>query len=303
MSQIRAMTKRNLLIYFRDKGTVFFSVLSALIVLAIMVMFLGESSSSGLLEALNQYGSGAAEDNAKNASWMVQLWILGGILGINSVTVSMTAIGAMVEDEERGRLRSFYVTPASRLNLSLGYILSAWCSGMVICLITLAAGEGYFALKGHPLLRASDIAALVGVIALNVFTFSAIGYLIALFVRTSSAWSGLLTVVGTLVGFVGGTYISVSSMSAGLQNVVKLLPVIHGTALMRRICMQEAAKTVFAGMSGDVQKIFFEEMGVFLKNGTENISIAGNILMLVVWAVAAIAASSAFAKKRKLKDR
>ena len=126
MSQIKAMTKRNLLIYFRDKGTVFFSVLSALIVLAIMVMFLGESSSSGLLEALNQYGSGMAEDNAKNASWMVQLWILGGILGINSVTVSMTAIGAMVEDEERGRLRSFYVTPASRLNLSLGYILSAW---------------------------------------------------------------------------------------------------------------------------------------------------------------------------------
>ena len=117
MSQIKAMTKRNLLIYFRDKGTVFFSVLSALIVLAIMVMFLGESSSSGLLEALNQYGSGAAEDNAKNASWMVQLWILGGILGINSVTVSMTAIGAMVEDEERGRLRSFYVTPASRFNL------------------------------------------------------------------------------------------------------------------------------------------------------------------------------------------
>ena len=53
MSQIKAMTKRNLLIYFRDKGTVFFSVLSALIVLAIMVMFLGESSSSVLLEALN----------------------------------------------------------------------------------------------------------------------------------------------------------------------------------------------------------------------------------------------------------
>ena len=140
-------------------------------------------------------------------------------------------------------------------------------------------------------------------IALNVFTFSAIGYLIALFVRTSSAWSGLLTVVGTLVGFVGGTYIPVSSMSAGLQNVVKLLPVIHGTALMRRICMQEAAKTVFAGMSDEVQKVFFEEMGVILKNGTENISIAGHILMLVAWAVAAIAVSSAFAKKRKLKDR
>ena len=85
--------------------------------------------------------------------------------------------------------------------------------------------------------------------------------------------------------------------------MVKLLPVIHGTAVMRRMCMQEAAKTVFAGMSDEVQKVFFEEMGVILKNGTENISIAGHILMLVAWAVAAIAVSSAFAKKRKLKDR
>lgn len=299
MSEIRAMTKRNLLIYFRDRGTVFFSVLSALITLIVMVVFLGSTSSSGLLEALNQYGSGTAEENAKNASWLVQLWIMGGILGINSVTVSMTAISAMVQDEEQGRLRAFYVTPASRLNLSLGYILSAWCSGMVICLITLAAGEVYFALKGDLMLGMTDIAALTGVIALNVFVFSAIGYLIALFVHTGGAWSGLLTVIGTLVGFVGGTYIPVGSMSEWLQNTVKFLPVIHGTALMRRICTRAAAKTVFAGMPDEVQKIFFEEMGVILQNGTEEISITGHILILVAWSVVVVAVSAAFAKKRK----
>ena len=147
MREIKAMTKRNLLIYFRNKSAVFFSILSALILLAIMVVFLGESSSEGLLDALNQYGTGTAEENAKNASWLVQLWIMGGILGINSVTVSLTAIGAMVEDEERGRLRAFYVTPASRFYLSLGYILSAWGSGIVIFLTTMAVGEGFFALK------------------------------------------------------------------------------------------------------------------------------------------------------------
>ena len=52
MNEIKAMTKRNLLIYFRDKSAVFFSILSALILLAIMVVFLGESSSEGLLDAL-----------------------------------------------------------------------------------------------------------------------------------------------------------------------------------------------------------------------------------------------------------
>ena len=65
MREIKAMTKRNLLIYFRNKSAVFFSILSALILLAIMVVFLGESSSEGLLDALNQYGTGTAEENAR----------------------------------------------------------------------------------------------------------------------------------------------------------------------------------------------------------------------------------------------
>ncbi len=82
MSEIKAMTKRNLLIYFRNKSAVFFSILSALILLAIMVVFLGESSSEGLLDALNQYGTGTAEENAKMprgwfncGSWVV-FWVL-----------------------------------------------------------------------------------------------------------------------------------------------------------------------------------------------------------------------------------
>ena len=118
-------------------------------------------------------------------------------------------------------------------------------------------------------------------IALNTFVFSAVGYLAALFIRTGSAWSGMLTVAGTLVGFLGGTYIPVASMSEWLQNVVKLLPVIHGTALMRRFCMQSASKTVFAGMSDTVQTVFFEQMGVTLKNGSQTISILGQILLLI----------------------
>ena len=113
----------------------------------------------------------------------------------------------------------------------------------------------------------------------------------------------MLTVAGTLVGFLGGTYIPVASMSEWLQNVVKLLPVIHGTALMRRFCMQSASKTVFAGMSDTVQTVFFEQMGVTLKNGAQTISILGQILLLIAWAVVVFAIAAAIAKRRKLKDR
>ena len=94
-----------------------------------------------------------------------------------------------------------------------------------------------------------------------------------------------------------------ASMSEWLQNVVKLLPVIHGTALMRRFCMQSASKTVFAGMSDTVQTVFFEQMGVTLKNGAQTISILGQILLLIAWAVVVIVIAAAIAKRRKLKDR
>ena len=114
----------------------------------------------------------------------------------------------------------------------------------------------------------------------------------------------MLTVAGTLVGFLGGTYIPVASMSEWLQNVVKLLPVIHGTALMRRFCMQSASKTVLPGMLVDtVQTVFFEQMGVTLKNGAQTISILGQILLLIAWAVVVIVIAAAIAKQKKLKDR
>ena len=72
---------------------------------------------------------------------------------------------------------------------------------------------------------------------------------------------------------------------------------------MRRFCMQSASKTVFAGMSDTVQTVFFEQMGVTLKNGSQTISILGQILLLIVWAVVVIAIAAAIAKRRKLKDR
>lgn len=83
-----------------------------------MVVFLGESSSEGLLDALNQYGTGTAEENAKMprgwfncGSWVV-FWVL------TAVTVSLTAIGAMVEAEEK-RTVTFILCDTSKSFLSV----------------------------------------------------------------------------------------------------------------------------------------------------------------------------------------
>ena len=66
---------RNFLIFIRDKGAVFFSILSMLIVLALMVLFLGDMNSEDIVEALQQAGAERdLEKDRANADYLVQMW-------------------------------------------------------------------------------------------------------------------------------------------------------------------------------------------------------------------------------------
>ncbi len=302
MKEIGYLVKRNSLLFLRERSAVFFSLLSMLIVLALMVIFLGRMNSRALVDLLSEWGGErdlAADE--RNAAYLIQLWTLAGILVVNAVTVTLTVTGIMVQDETEKRLAAFYVTPVSRLKLSLGYILSAWLVGTGMCLLTLAAGEGYFALQGYGLLRAGSVLKLGGMIALNTFVFATIAYLFALSVHNSSAWSGLLTIVGTLVGFVGGIYLPMDSLPAPVQSVLKCLPVLHGASMMREVCTQEAIVEAFAGMPQGAGEIFREAMGISVMAGEHKFSLGEQVAILLLYAIIAIVAGAALSRRRKLR--
>lgn len=268
MREIMYLAKRNSLVYLRDRRAVFFSILSMLIVLGLMVIFLGGMNSRNLVEILEQYGGtrDAAQDE-DNARALIQMWTLAGILVVNSVTVTLTVIGIMVQDEEQNRLASFYVTPIKRGKLVLGYVLAAWLTGAVMSILTLAVGEIYMVSQGWGLLPVSVLAAMCGMILLNTFMYASLGYLLALFIHSYSAWGGMLTIVGTLVGFAGGIYLPMSAFSERLQTVLKCLPVLQGISMMRRVCLEEITDTTFQGMPPVAVEMFQEEMGITLTAG------------------------------------
>lgn len=301
MGEIFYMVKRNSLVFLRERSAVFFSLLSMLIVLALMVVFLGRMNSQSLVKMLSEYGgerdSGLDE---KNAAYLIQLWTLAGILVVNAVTVTMTVIGTMVQDETEKRLMAFYVTPVNRVKLSLGYILAAWLVGTGMCMLTLAAGEGLFVMQGYGLLGAGSLLKLVGMIALNTFVFSAIGYFLALFVHNSSAWSGMLTIVGTLVGFVGGIYLPMDTLSEQVQSVLKCLPVLHGAAMMRKVCTEEAITETFSGLPEMAGDLFREAMGISVSVGNHRISVGEQVLFMLFYAIIAIVGAGAWSRRKKL---
>ena len=127
MREIIYLTKRNCRVFLRDKAAVFFSFLSMLIILGLMVVFLGKMNSDELISVLAEYGGERdTVQDQENATYLIQLWTLAGILVVNSVTVTLTVMGTMVQDETRKRIMAFYVTSVNRIKLSLGYILSSW---------------------------------------------------------------------------------------------------------------------------------------------------------------------------------
>lgn len=303
MSGVFYFVKRNCLIYFRDKSAVFFSLLSTLIVLGLMVLFLGNANSGQLVRVLAQYGGERdVVMDEKNAECLVQLWTLAGILIVNTVSISLTVLGAMVRDEASKKSMAFYVTPVKRYKISLGYILSAWVVSSIMCMVTLAVGELYFFLQGNDLLSVKNLVALCGLIFFNTFIYASIGYVLALFIHSNSAWGGMLTVVGTLVGFAGGIYINVGSMSEQVATALKCLPVLHGAGLMRQVCTQEILEKTFAGVPKEVVAVVQEEMGIVISMGEKAFSVEEELVFLLLYAIIAVAVAVLLNRRHRLKE-
>ena len=304
MREIGYLLKRNMLVYLRDRASVFFSFLSMLIVLVLMVVFLGSMNSENLVDILAK--AGGVRDTARdkeNATYLIQMWTLAGILVVNAVTVTLTVIGTMVEDEAKNKLASFYVAPVSRIKIALGYIGSAWIVGVMMCCLTLVCGEVYMGLCGYPLLAAIDFVKLFGMIVLNVFVYAAIGYLFALCVHSQSAWGGLLTIVGTLIGFLGAIYLPMSQLPEGVGNVLKCLPILHGAAMMREVCTKDAIAETFAGLPDVAGEMFREQMGITVMAGEKVVTLQNQILFLALCGIMAIIVAAVVGRRRKLRDR
>ena len=298
------LTKRNILIFWRDRAAVFFSVLSMLIVLGLMVIFLGNMNSDNLVEVLSQLGGArdGAQD-AENAAYLVRMWTLAGILVVNAVTVTLTVMGNMVADEAGKKLAVFYVSPVKRIRVTLSYITSAFLVGFCMCCLTLFVGELYMLFNGYPLFGAVKLCKLFGLIALNVLVYAALSYLLAMCVHSQSAWSGMLTIVGTLVGFVGAIYLPMDMLPETVKNVLKALPVLHGAASFREIAVQDAMAKCFAGLPAEAAAAYKEAMGITVLWGEKPMTLTMQVLFLLCWGILAVGAAAFLGRHRRASDR
>lgn len=263
MSKLFAMTKRNCLVFLKDTGAVFFSLLSMIIVLVLMGVFLGEMNVEAVVDLLGEYGGvrNTALDR-ENATHLGQYWTLAGLVVVNSLTVTMMVIGTLVTDKVSDKLKSFQTAPVSRFLVAVSYIVAAVLIGFFFCVLTLTGYMVYICANGGAMLSVVAIIKVLGYTLVDVIIFAIIMYLVATLVKSNGAWGGIATVVGTLVGFLGAIYVPVGSLSEGIVNVLKCLPVLHGTSLMRKVMCEEILEETFAGLRPEVLSGYREAMGI-----------------------------------------
>ena len=265
MEQFMAMTGRNLKSYFRDKSTVFFSLLSMMIVILLMLFFLGDMYVENTIDILGAFPGRDTAVDKKNAELLILVWNFAGILSINAVTVTLAVYSVMIKDRVTGKLNSIYTAPVSRGIITGGYITAAWAASVLMCLITLFITEICGIIKGMEAFPLVTHLQLLGLIVVNSFVYAAFMYLLAMIAKTDGAWSGIGTVIGTLVGFLGGIYIPIGSLSETIGTIMKCTPVIYGTSMFRSIMTEEIAQATFAGIPEDVLEEYRMVTGIHLE--------------------------------------
>lgn len=240
MKQLSILIKRNVKLFFKDKGMFFTSLITPAILLVLYVTFLGNIYKDSFLNAIN--GFAVVKDKLINGCVGGQL--ISSILAVSCVTVAFCSNMLMVQDKANNTINDLLIAPVKPQILALSYFIATEISTLIICYISTTICLGYIAIVGWYI---SFVEILL--ILLDVFLLSMMGTAISSIINFFLTTQGQISAVGSIIsagyGFISGAYMPISSFPLGLQKVIMFLPGTYGTSLLRN----HALNGVFNEMS------------------------------------------------------
>lgn len=232
MTGLGNLIRRNIKLFFKDKGAFFSALITPLILLVLYATFLAGIYRDSFVSAMP---AGFSVD-ASLIDATVAGQLISSLLAVSCVTVAFCANLLMINDKTSGALRDLSVTPVKRPTLAMGYFAASAVSTLIVSFTAYGACLVYLAIKGWYMSVAEVL-----LVALDVLLLTLFGTAIASCVNFPLSTSGQASAVGTIVsagyGFVCGAYMPISSFSDGLQKVLSFLPGTYGTSLIRNHSM------------------------------------------------------------------
>lgn len=239
MSTSFFLIKRNIKLFFKDKGMFFTSLITPGILLVLYVTFLGnvyrDMFTSGLPDTLN-----ISETLIEG---LVGSQLISSILAVSCVTVAFCSNFLMVQDKANGTIKDLKISPVKAAALSLSYYIAAFMSTLIICFVATGICLIYVAIVGW-YMSIADVCFLFMDIVLLVSFGTILSSIINFFLSTQGQISAVGTIISAGYGFICGAYMPVSSFGESLQKIISFLPGTYGTALIRNHSMQGVLKEI-----------------------------------------------------------
>ena len=222
------LIKRNIKLFFKDKGMFFTALITPAILLVLYATFLGNIYRDSFVT--NIQNTVALPDKLIDS--LVASQLISSILAVSCVTVAFCSNFLMVQDKANGTARDFKISPIKSSVLSLSYYVATILSTLLICFSATAVCLIYLASIGF-YMSVADVFLLILDVFLLVLFGTALSSVINFFLSSQGQISAVGTIVSSGYGFICGAYMPISSFNSGLQKVISFLPGTYGTSLVR----------------------------------------------------------------------
>lgn len=284
MIGLGTLIKRNIKLFFKDKGMFFTAMITPLILLVLYMTFLSnvyrDSFALGFPEGMK------VPDKLLDA--IVGGQLVSSLLAVCCVTVAFCSNMLMVQDKVTGARKDLTLSPVKSTTLSLGYYIATFLSTLIICLVAVVAGFIYLGNLGWYLSTEDVFCFLLDVFLLVMFG-TALSSIVNFFLSTQGQISAVGSIVSSVYGFICGAYMPMSQFSEGLQKVLSFLPGTYGMSLLRNHAVRGAfAEMVKEGYPKEIVStlkdiidcnIYFFDSRVELQ--TMYLILGGSVILLV----------------------
>lgn len=226
------LIKRNIKLFFRDKGMFFTALVTPAILLVLYATFLGSLYRSSFTTAL-----GGLKVSDSLLDGLVGSQLVSSILAVSCITVAFSSNFLMVQDKVNGTIKDLTISPVKSSVLSLSYYIATLLSTLLVCLAALLVCLVYLRVVGWYMSGTDVLKVLADILCLTLF-----GTALSSVINSRLTTQGQISAVGSIVsagyGFICGAYMPIASFGEKLQTVLSFLPGTYGTSLIRNHLMQ-----------------------------------------------------------------
>ncbi len=278
------LIKRNLLIYFRNRSAVFFSLLASIITLCLYLFFINKSMINSI---------GDKVKDIETLKVFLNSIVICGVVCLNAFTIPLSFMNMLVNDRESGVLKDFFVSPIKKTTVTLSYIICSVIATAIINIVVITLLIGYLYINDVLSFDFISWAIALLLYLLANFLFSIIAFFVANFIENTNAYGNLIGLSSALVGFLSGVYMPIGNFQDSfVEKVITVFPITQLNAVLKNTFLGEISNKLFLGASGDLQSYYDFYFGIKLQLFERDVTVLGTsiyfLILLVIFGILSV---------------